>query len=349
MNTAGEAAECSDGSEVSAGTNHDLIDIANEIARAKKRDIAYEISHPTKKGHAFKKFRTDLKGDGSIEYRCCEDRSQDVTISSEVMDKLKSMMDRSEIDNLERPFFVIFDEERLCCVDVVVGEAGDEGYCEHSRTLVDESFSRLNLLQQTVSSTLLLSRGHTHPVCYPDATRAHGGLDSYSRRQQETTKYGALPSNVKAHLDEWQARHRQALDTKSPAFSPARAEAISQIFKNRMYKKYCDDYVESYHSSHAKGFNGGAASEAFGSRFHWIITPRLKQIGVFEVPKDECGVVVYHHWLLVEAITSHPVSSVPATIHAAALHHCPTRDGPPNLSVPSNIVAAENLEDLDEA
>jgi hypothetical protein len=317
MNTAGEAAECSDGSEVSAGSNHDSVDIADEIAKRSKK--------------AFTVFRRDLNGDGSIEYRCCEDRSQDVTISSEVMDKLKSMMARSADDNLERPFFVIFDEERLCCVDVVVGEAGDEGYCEHSRTLVDESFSRLNRLQQTASSNLLLSRGHTHPVFYPDATRAHGGLDSYSRRQQGTKKFGALPSNVEAHLNEWQARHRQALDENSPA----RAEAVSQIIKSRMYKKHCDDYVESYHSSHAKGFNGGAANEAFGSRFHWIITPRLRQIGVFEVPKDECGVVIYHHWLLVEAIASRPVSSVPATIHAAELHHCLTRDGPPNLSVPS--------------
>jgi hypothetical protein len=102
-----------------------------------------------------------------------------------------------------------------------------------------------------------------------------------------------------------------------------------------MYKKHCDDYVESYHSSHAKGFNGSAANEAFGSRFHWIITPRLRQIGVFEVPKDEYGVVVYHHWRLVEAIASHPVSSVPVAIHAAALHHSPTRDGPPNPSAPS--------------
>ena len=241
------------------------------------------------------------------------------------------MMARSAADNLERPFFVIFDEERLCCIDVVVGEAGDEGYCEHSRTLVEESFSRLNRLQQAAASSLLLSRGHTHPVSYPDARFAHGGLDSYSRRQK-VEKYGALPSNVNACREEWQARHRQALHEQ---VSPARAEAISQIIKNKMYKNHCDDYVESYHSSHAKGFNGGAASEAFGSRFHWIITPRLKQIGVFEVPKDEYGVVVYHHWLLVEAIASHPVSSVPATIHAAELHHCLTRDGPPNLSVPS--------------
>ena len=57
MNTAGEAAECSDGSEVSAGSNHDSVDIADEIAKRSKK--------------AFAIFRRDLNGDGSIEYRCC--------------------------------------------------------------------------------------------------------------------------------------------------------------------------------------------------------------------------------------------------------------------------------------
>ena len=48
------------------------------------------------------------------------------------------------------------------------------------------------------------------------------------------------------------------------------------------------------------GFN--VPYEGCASRLHWIITPRLRQIGCFETPLEHLGVVVYHPWYLLAVL-----------------------------------------------
>ena len=258
-------------------------------------DVADLLCDAQQRGKkAFLKFRQNYNGDGTVEYKFTD--KEVVTISPLVLSSLNGMMNDSAEDNLERPFFVVFDEESLSCIDAIIGRPGDEGYCPHDKDLVDESYARCTQLQATYSKPLLLSRGHTHPVFpeqnYSGGYYASGGL--YSSRGQKSRFYGALPSNIKGNLDEWKERMSAA---ENEPGSQNRSAIINQsVIRTRAYKKHCEDYIESYLASHTVGFNGTNAGEALGSRFHWIITPRLRQIGVFETPKDQYGVVIYHRW-----------------------------------------------------
>jgi hypothetical protein len=259
----------------------DVVDIASRIA------LSQSVSHK-----AFTKLRKSLNGDGTIKYRVHPDEKEIVKISNTAIDKLRNMMDASADDNFERPFFVIFDEDRLTAIDVVVGDAGDEGYCEHTEAFANYAFGKCDELQQAQRTDeddrqphLMISRGHTHPV-FENIQRVHMGATVTGGN----VEFGALPSNIFGDVATWQKRAESA--------SEHRRRAIHEIIRKKAYKYFCEDYVESYWASHYAGFNGGG-EHAKASRFHWIITPRLHQIGIFEVPGDEYGVVVYHRWELI--------------------------------------------------
>ena len=225
---------------------------------------------------AFTKLRKRLNGDGTIKYRTDE---QCISIRKPMFDKLKEMMREAAEDNLERPFFVIFDDHNTEALDIVVGEPGNEGYCAHTAEHLQKAQSRLLELQEAYNYTLKLSRGHSHPV--------FDNLEPGYGKKTTVVTYGALPSNIFGCLQEWNSR------IGAEDWEP-RKEAIRNIIATKQYKFYCEDYIESFHSSFTAGFNGPLDSP--GSRFHWIVTPRIQQIGVFEVVEKEFGVVVYHPW-----------------------------------------------------
>lgn len=244
---------------------------------------------------AFTKLRKSLNGDGTIRYRVHV--SELIRISDAAFDKLKFIINTSGSDNLERPFFVIFDETSLTAVDIVIGDAGDEGYCEHTEAFASYAFDKCNELRHCSRNeygicwdSLMISRGHTHPV-FHQVSRSHMGATV----QAGKVEFGALPSNIFGELATWQKRAQVA--------SEPRRSAIHELVRKKAYKYNCEDYVESYCASHYPGFNGGG-EHVKASRFHWIVTPRLGQIGVFEVPEDEYGVVVYHRWELLSVPTS---------------------------------------------
>jgi hypothetical protein len=282
---------------------HGFIDMADALSRALQADA---LSRALRLGSssAFKKLRKEFNGDPTIRYKCVDDRR--VTVPAAVLGKMELMIKEAADDNLERPFFIIFDEERLVCLDLVVGAAGDEGSCEHSAELVDTSFALCQSLQERTGFPLRLSAGHTHPVfAAAPVLHACGGLHSWSAAQHTERKFGALPSNVKSTLQEWEAEIEDAVTADTQA-GREYARAIQEHIiapKPRVYKKHCADYVESYFSSHVAGFMGrprGCSERVPGSRFHWIVTPRLRQIGVFETPQDDYGAVIYYHWRIEE-------------------------------------------------
>lgn len=246
-------------------------------------------------------------------------------------------MGQVSVDNLERPFFIIFDDEKRVALDLCVGKAGNEGYCEHTHELVLQaqdcrtswthphmttgytaqgrsadakdatrggafsdqvSNDQGKFAKESARSDLRLSRGHTHPVFYDAMTRKSG------MQRTKTVTFGAVPSNIFGSLDEWNFRLQRIRDAQSSqpdglAELTQRAQIIQElIIKPRSYKKHCEDYIESFHSTHSPGFNGGGEA---GSLFHWIATPRLRQLGVFRVPQDQPGVVIYHPWQVARA------------------------------------------------
>jgi hypothetical protein len=274
---------------------HGFIDVADSLSHALQ---LVELGSSS----AFKKLRKEFNGDYTIRYKCVDDKRVKVPVA--VLGKMEVMMKAAAADNLERPFFIIFDEERLVCLDLVVGAAGDEGNCEHSAELVDTSFVLCQRLQDKTGFPLCLSAGHTHPVfAAAPVLHACGGLDSWSAAKHTDRKFGALPSNAFSTLEEWRAEMEDAITADTQAGRDFARAIEEHIIAPKAYKKHCADYVESYFSSHVAGFMGrpgGCAERVPGSRFHWILTPRLRQIGVFETPKDEYGVVTYHHWRIEE-------------------------------------------------
>ena len=257
---------------------------------------------------AFGKFRKSLNGDGTITYRVQTDMM--VSITEQTLDKMKEFMRDSADDNRERPFFVIFDEEHRVALDVVVGLPGDENYCPHTPELVRSSERKMRELCEAASSSmsgelfLRISRGHTHPV-FPKSSEGALATGMGMKLPQDVT-FGAMPSNVWGDMMTW--RNRREL-----AATEATGRAIDEILSKKLYKRNCEDYVESYIASHREGAMGGDPNNK-ASRFHWIITPRLGQIGVFEVPEDDYGVVVYYRWHVVDsAIPDDPQPELPST------------------------------------
>lgn len=226
-------------------------------------------------GHtAFTKLRRQLNGDGQIQYRVDMDRK--VYITSNVLDKLRALGEKQIEDNLERPFFMIFDEATSTAVDIVIGRVGDENYCEHDILLVNKAKEALSGYP-----TARMSRGHTHPVFYSSDFDYQQG-----RRHRHDRAFGTLPSNVFGDLSTWQRRAAMT--------SGEQEQAYLDIVRSKWYKRFCEDYVESYYASHVPGFN--CSSGPMCSEYHWVFCPRLNQLGVFRVPKDGVGVVVYHCW-----------------------------------------------------
>ena len=275
---------------------HGFIDVADALSSALH---LVELGSSS----AFRKLRKEFNGDHTIRYKCVDDRR--VTVPAAVLGKMEVMIKAAAVDNLERPFFIIFDEEHLVCLDLVVGAAGDEGNCEHSAELVDTSFALCQRLQERTGFPLRLSAGHTHPVfAAAPVLHARGGLYSpWSAAQHTERKFGALPSNAFSTLPEWQAEMKDAVTADTQAGREFARAIQEHIIAPKVYKKHCADYVESYFSSHVAGFMGrprGCSERVPGSRFHWIVTPRLRQIGVFETPRDEYGVVIYYHWRIKE-------------------------------------------------
>jgi hypothetical protein len=263
-------------------------------------DIAAQIEISLTIGPSnFKKLRRKLNGDGTIEYRVAS-RDLPIIISHRALRELTSMMCESVQDNLERPFFVIFDERTKFAERVIVGTPGDEGYCAHDNGLcgIAHEICCATSARSYPGCVFKPSRGHTHPVFYGEAQGGYGliGCSTLSNRSYKTRYFGALPSNIFGDLDTWIKRKNL------PDCGDLRREAIDkEIIKPKRYKRFCEDYIESYLSSHVDGFNGpGIPGTA--SKYHWIICPRLNQIGVFEVPKDELGVVIYHHWRIEDSI-----------------------------------------------
>jgi hypothetical protein len=256
-------------------------------------DIAPQLLHAISSGpNKFKAFRRTFNGDGTIKYLVRDD--QKITLTCQLFEKIRCLVEAVSKDNLERPFFIVFDDIKLCAYDIIVGEAGDESYCEHNPSLCRESQVRLELLTSLYPDTKLrLSRGHTHPVFHHISPTA-GALGCQQFLSiSKTVTFGALPSNVFGDLQTWQDRKKVA--DRLGYFE--RSNCIQKdIISPRLYKKFCEDYIESYMASHRPGFNAPIAAEDTASRFHWIITPRLQQIGIFEVPRDEVGVVMYYPW-----------------------------------------------------
>ena len=240
-------------------------------------DIALQLQTTLTMGpRAFTKLRKRLNGDGTIKYRVNTDRT--VRISRSVYNALCSLQQEQQIDNLERPFFILFDETSLRAVDIVFGNTGDESSCEHDVSLVNKA---KRAIDECTDSSLLMSCGHTHPVFYP--TDSSG---PFQGRNQSIRAFGALPSNIFGDLPTWQHLVACAEGLQRAAYL--------RIIDSKWYKLYCEDYVESYYASHVPGFN--CSSGVLSSGFHWIFSPRLQQLGVFFVPKDEVGVVVYYFW-----------------------------------------------------
>jgi hypothetical protein len=250
-------------------------------------DICRDIDNHLKISQkSFSKFRRSLNGDGTLRYRTNMEVSATITLTEVAYNKMVSMMLEAAEDNLERPFFVIFDEEKLLGFDLVVGLPGDEESCEHTvehvaaaQRVIDE----YNECFHEMESTLKMSVGHTHPVNNYESSVFGGAV------VRGTTKYGAFPSDIMGKLDDWQSQARESTGNE--------LLAIEEIIRSKAYKHHSEDYIESYYSSHRPGFLGGCDNVS-ASKYHWICTPRMHQIGVFEVPEDDYGSVVYHPWEL---------------------------------------------------
>jgi len=270
---------------------------------------------------AFKKIRKQFNGDGTLKYRAVASTAGCISVHPRVMLALHAMMDVVAVDNVERPFMLVFDDAARRAVDLVVGSPGDEGSCCHDASLVAAAQSRVDFYNlqwmqqqqfcpevatgnQSGSSSAerstaapppvyVLSRGHTHPVFYGQH-KGYGYNSCHHDSSGNVDAFGALPSNVYGCWEEWRERR------DDPETKPGYREVIEQqIIRPRAYKRHCEDYIESYHSSHSPGFDNGPTMQC-SSRFHWIVTPRLRQMGVFEVPKEEYGTVVYHPWVVEE-------------------------------------------------
>ena len=231
--------------------------------------------------------RLKLNGDDTLEYRVSDDLS--CTILESAYQKLMEMMNWAAEDNLERPFFFIVDESNMAALDIVIGDSGSAGYCEHDGNFVLRAVSRLREMQELHSGNLKLSRGHSHPV-FDTMWEILG----YPSPEDDSTQFGCFPSNIFGSLKTWKKR-RDEIDTfEDPGAWEARKRVIEEIITKEQYTTYCEDYLESYHASFSPGFNGPIPDTA--SKLHWIVTPRIPQIGVFEVLQEEKGVVVYHPW-----------------------------------------------------
>jgi hypothetical protein len=172
---------------------------------------------------SFKRYSQSLNGDGSVTYRV--DHSSPVEISTVAFEKLNALMDRIAEENLEHPFFIIFNEDERAAVDVVVGPPGDSGYCPHTDAFAARAQAVLAQYQAESSCCLRLSRGHTHPVFFDQPSV---GTGFYQKRQ--SNYFGAIPSNIYGSVPEWADRKSFAL--------PSRVAVIDEIIKN--------DYIQSF-------------------------------------------------------------------------------------------------------
>lgn len=258
-------------------------------------DICCDIDNHLKISQkSFSKFRRSLNGDGTLRYCANMDESARITLTEIAYNKMVCMMQEAAEDNLERPFFVIFDEEKLVGFDLVVGLPGDEESCEHTMEHVAAAqrvIDEYNECFCEMESTLKMSVGHTHPVHDCEKFVFGGAI------VRKNTRYGAFPSDVMGTLADWQS---QALESTGNELL-----AIEEIIRSKAYKHHSEDYVESYYSSHRPGFLGGIDNVS-ASKYHWICTPRMHQIGVFEVPENDYGSVIYHPWAVAQSPVALP-------------------------------------------
>lgn len=108
-----------------------------------------------------------------------------------------------------------------------------------------------------------VSLGHTHPV--------------YVYKNADDCICGAIPScthfKSKDIVREW---------IKDPIIR-------KYIFDSKIYKQFGGDYIETYARS--------KISQKI-SRFSWIVSPAIGQLGVFEVKSK--GRIIYHPWRLID-------------------------------------------------
>eukprot|EP01006_Ploeotia_vitrea_P016478 TRINITY_DN47165_c0_g1_i1.p1 TRINITY_DN47165_c0_g1~~TRINITY_DN47165_c0_g1_i1.p1 ORF type:complete len:300 (+),score=45.97 TRINITY_DN47165_c0_g1_i1:67-900(+) len=227
-------------------------------------DIAYELAEVISSKHNRRRFRRKYHCDSTIEYQLNLD--EPVHIGPKAWATIISLFELSEQDNRERPFLMAMNEDTLYAEACFLDNPGSEGDCEHSTEHI------MQTKQYADDRQLSVSFGHTHPVFY---------------WQNETRTFGALPSNIFLPKEFWEE------EMNKPENQHARS-AFKEILDSKIYKRHPDDYICSLFATTRADWNPPGFGKA--SRFHWIITPRLRQVGVFEV-KDG-GVVVYHPWKL---------------------------------------------------
>lgn len=163
---------------------------------------------------------------------------------------------------LEIAFTALFDENSFKLIQVIPGEVGDCNECD-----LDEGDLLKNSYLEANKSQTKVCLGHTHPVFSSDGET----IDT-------DRVYGAIPSFVP---------YKNATDVRS--YFKNNKELAEEIIRTKIFKSFRADYVELYTR---------AQLNPLISNYSIIISPYLKQLGIFEVNQE--GKIVYHPWIVSE-------------------------------------------------
>jgi len=161
---------------------------------------------------------------------------------------------------MEIAFSALIDESSLKIIQVIVGEVGNSGECD-----IDAGVLLKNSYAAAEKTKTKVSLGHTHPVF-----TLENGLADPKRT------YGAIPSLI-PYTSKKQVKASFRNNEK----------LANEIIRTEIYKQYRGDYVELYMRPQL---------EPLISNYAMILSPVLKQLGIFEV--KEKGVIVYHPWIV---------------------------------------------------
>lgn len=240
-------------------------------------DVAVLLREAIAKGRReVRKLRHRLNGDGSLRYVVSEEPP--LRLSQEVWSQLERLCEASACDNRERPFLVAVDEAARRGIACFVGAVGDENRCEHAP-------GELLRARCEAPPHTALAFGHTHPVFWSD-DRDLAHLRPYGPRAVFPRRFGGFPSNIYRGLGDWLAQQRNA--------SAEAARVIEEVILcPRRYKSYGADACESLCKAHAD-YNPPGVGAA--SHFELILSPRLRQLGIFHITANaDC---VYVPWVV---------------------------------------------------
>ena len=161
---------------------------------------------------------------------------------------------------IEIAFTALIDENSLKLIKVIPGEVGNCNECD-----LDAGSLLKNSYLEAEKTKTRISLGHTHPVFSLDGKTA-----------DPDRVYGALPSFIPYRTQ------KEVIDSFSK-----NKDVADEIIRTKIYKIFRADYVELFTR---------AQLQPLISNYCIIISPYLKQLGIFEV--NDKGVIIYHPWTI---------------------------------------------------